>query len=96
MVRLLDELEDRGLIERRRSETDRRNHEIRIADSGRPTVASVMSVVAAHDADIRRALTQDQQQQLRELLAIIAADQGLAPLLHPGLTQPPSTGEDRS
>ncbi len=84
VVKLLDELEERGLVERRRSETDRRNHELFLSDAASARLADVLSVVVEHDQAIAAGLTAKELGTLRELLAKVAEAQGIAPLGHPG------------
>lgn len=84
VVRLVDELEDRGLVVRRRSTTDRRQQELHLADGAGDRVAAVRKVVRDHDADITGALTSDELDDLLRLLAKVAAAQGLTDDGHPG------------
>jgi DNA-binding MarR family transcriptional regulator len=84
VVKLVDELEEHGLVERRRSQTDRRHHELHIADGAADRVAAVRRVVREHDADITAALTEDELATLLALLRKVAAAQGLATEGHPG------------
>ena len=84
MVKLLDELEERGLVERRRSESDRRHHELYISPAAGPTMKVVMSAVVENDAAVTRALTDDQRRDLVRLLSAIADEQGLSPETRPG------------
>lgn len=85
MVTLLDELEARGLVERRRSETDRRHHALFIGADATATMRTVMSAVAENDAAVVRALSDEDRNELVRLLSLIAEDQGLAAGMHPGL-----------
>lgn len=84
MVKLLDELEARGLVERRRSKHDRRHHEIHLAPDGTDRLADVRRVVAAHDAELVLGLTADEVAALVALLSKVADAQGLSPGVHPG------------
>ena len=83
IVRLVDELEERGLVERRRSVTDRRNHELYVAEGAGARLAAVLAAVGEHDAEVTRGLTAREKQTLAELLGKIAAEQGLNPDAHP-------------
>lgn len=84
VVGLVDELESRGLLERRRSTTDRRHYELHLTDLGRRTMADVREVAMAHDADVTAALTDVERTQLVVLLQRVADQQGLLPGAHPG------------
>ncbi|MBA3781390.1 MAG: MarR family transcriptional regulator [Nocardioides sp.] len=83
VVRLVDELEDRGLVERRRSTTDRRNYELHMATSARERLGAVMAAVGEHDAEITQGLTAAERKTLLTLLGKVAAEQGLNPEAHP-------------
>jgi DNA-binding MarR family transcriptional regulator len=79
IVKLLDELEQRGLIERRRSPTDRRHHELHLAPAAAERLADVRRVVAQHDAIIVEPLTASERDTLYELLNKLAAAHGVGP-----------------
>ena len=85
IVKLLDELEERGLVERRRSEADRRSHELYIGVDAGATMKTVMSAVGDNDATITRALSAEQRGDLLRLLMAMAEDQGLPTGTYPGL-----------
>lgn len=87
VVALLDNLERKALVERRRNPRDRRNYAIHLTDEGTGVMAEMRRVGAAHEDDICAALDADQRTQLAELLGAIAADQGLTPGVHPGYRQ---------
>jgi DNA-binding MarR family transcriptional regulator len=82
IVRLVDELEERGLVERRRSKTDRRNHELYVAETAGERLGAVLAAVGEHDAEITDGLTAREKQTLVELLGKMAASQGLNPEAH--------------
>jgi DNA-binding MarR family transcriptional regulator len=83
IVRLVDELEERGLVERRRSQTDRRNHELYVAADAGERLGAVLAAVGAHDTEVTRGLTAREKQTLAELLAKVAKEQGLDSDVHP-------------
>jgi DNA-binding MarR family transcriptional regulator len=83
IVRLVDELEERDLVERRRSQTDRRNHELYVAADAGERLQSVLATVGAHDAEITRGLTATEKQALADLLGKVAKEQGLSTDAHP-------------
>jgi DNA-binding MarR family transcriptional regulator len=84
VVKLLDELDDRGLVERRRSTTDRRNHELHLSPAAADQLAEVRKVVSEHDRDLVAALTADELADLLSLLGKVASAQGLGAQDHPG------------
>jgi DNA-binding MarR family transcriptional regulator len=83
IVRLVDELEERDLVERRRSQTDRRNHELYVAAGAGATLGAVLAAVGEHDAETTAGLTVAERKRLAELLGKVAAAQGLNPEAHP-------------
>jgi DNA-binding MarR family transcriptional regulator len=93
IVGIVDELERRGLVERRANPTDRRAHALWLTGEGRKLLDDVLAVSSAHEADICAGLSETGRRQLIELLSAIAADQGLASGGHPRLSEPPDAGE---
>jgi DNA-binding MarR family transcriptional regulator len=95
IVRLIDELEERGLVERRRSQTDRRNYELYVAARAGERLGAVLAAVGEHDAAITDGLTAAEKQTLAELLSKVAARQGLNPEAHPSYStrKPRSPGQ---
>jgi DNA-binding MarR family transcriptional regulator len=88
LVLLVDHLEERGLIERRRNPDDRRHHALYLtAAGGRFLKTELGPVAAAHEDDICAALSPAEREQLRGLLSRIAEQQGLRPGVHPGYQQ---------
>jgi DNA-binding MarR family transcriptional regulator len=84
VVVLIDSLERRGLVERRREARDRRNHALHLTAAGEKIMAGVRALRPAHEHELTAGLDDDQRAQLAELLGIIADHQGLAPGVHPG------------
>jgi DNA-binding MarR family transcriptional regulator len=83
-VPLADELEARGLIERRKNPTDRRLHALHLTDSGTELLARLRTVGKAHEQHVCAALTPAEHGQLLALLRRIADQQHLTPGVHPG------------
>ncbi|MFI9505696.1 MarR family winged helix-turn-helix transcriptional regulator [Nocardia sp. NPDC052566] len=84
VVALIDGLDSRGLVERRRSPTDRRNHELHLTPEAQKLLGRMAEVALAHESDIRGALSDAEYEQLADLLGRIAGQQGLTPGVHPG------------
>jgi DNA-binding MarR family transcriptional regulator len=84
LVPLVDGLEKRGLIERRRNAEDRRLYALELSAAGRELMGQVAQTAMAHEQAMTAALTEDERATLRELLAKIADEQGLSPGVHPG------------
>lgn len=73
LVAVLNDLEDKGLITRRRDPDDRRRHIVEITETGIERLADVGVLVADVEERLVAALDDEQRAQLRELLTIIAA-----------------------
>jgi DNA-binding MarR family transcriptional regulator len=88
LVLLVDGLEERGLIERRRKPDDRRHHALHLTGDGVEFMRRLGQLGAAHEDDILAALDATQRAQLHELLGVVAAQQGLTAGVHPGYRAP--------
>jgi DNA-binding MarR family transcriptional regulator len=84
IVSLLDDLEARGLLERRRSISDRRHHALFLTEAGTQTLADLRELGLQHEDELTAALDRTERQTLMELLQRIADQQGLEPGVHPG------------
>jgi DNA-binding MarR family transcriptional regulator len=89
-VLLADELEARGLLERRRGEPDRRSYALHLTAAGEQLFRELGAVGKAHEEDICSALTAAERSTLRELLGRIAYQQQLTPGVHPGYRPAPA------
>ncbi len=87
LVILVDELEERGLLERRDNADDRRVYELFLTDDGRQALESVGRVARAHQEALCAALNEKEREVLAALLSRIAEEQGLTPGVHPGFRQ---------
>ena len=72
MVGVLDQLEARGLIVRRRGE-DRRTNGLRLTRAGRTLLARALRAIGRHERRIAARLSVRERRQLLELLGRIAA-----------------------
>lgn len=84
VVAFVDELEKRDLVTRTRSARDRRVYELALTDNGTRILGKIRELAADHDADITAALTQDERDQLADILRRLAEHHGLTPGVHPG------------
>lgn len=84
LVAVIDTLEGRGLVMRETNADDRRIYSLRLSAAGREALAAVGRVARAHEAAICEGLSEIERAQLNGLLRKIAAQQGLAPGVHPG------------
>jgi DNA-binding MarR family transcriptional regulator len=95
LVGLVDGLEERGLIERRRNPDDRRHHALYLTDAGVRFMGRMAAVAGAHDDAICAGLDAAEREQLLGLLRRMAVEQGLTPLVHPGYrTLPNATSKN--
>lgn len=89
VVALVDDLEYRGLIERRRNPRDRRLHALHLTEAGRTTTARLRQVAETHEAEVLAPLDADEREQLGRLLSRLADAHGLQPGVHPGYRRLP-------
>jgi DNA-binding MarR family transcriptional regulator len=89
LVLLVDDLEARGLVERRDDPDDRRSYALHLTGPGRATLAELGRVAREHGESLCAALSADERRQLAALLARIAGEQGLTPGVHPGYKDRP-------
>lgn len=68
LVCLLNDLEDRDLVARRRDREDRRRGILELTDHGREALAEVDAVLAEIDAEILADLDESERAELRSLL----------------------------
>jgi DNA-binding MarR family transcriptional regulator len=74
LVGLLDELEEAGLVERRRDPEDRRRQVVVMTPEGRKMLTRMRALAKKLDGEFLAPLTLDQRQQLRELLLLLAIE----------------------
>jgi DNA-binding MarR family transcriptional regulator len=72
VVGLLDELEERGLIERRRDQSDRRRHVVSLTAGGEQVLAEFRSALKRFEDEVLAPLDQESRQALHELLLRVA------------------------
>ena len=71
-VSTIDELEAKGLVERRRHPSDRRAHALHITTKGRQTLARGRELAKQAQADLLAPLNADEREQLHDLLLRLA------------------------
>jgi DNA-binding MarR family transcriptional regulator len=84
VVGYVDELEERGYVERRRNPDDRRLHALYLTASGRKLMIRIGELARQHDRRVTAGLDATERETLRGLLAAVAERQGLTPHGHPG------------
>ena len=90
VVALIDSLEQRGLVARTRSVTDRRHHQLALTEAGREVMRDLRGAAAQLEAQVTATLDATERDQLAILLHKLAGGLGLDPDVHPGY----SSGEN--
>jgi DNA-binding MarR family transcriptional regulator len=96
MVALVDELEQRGLVERRPNPDDRRVRALYLTGKGRETLARGREIARAHEEELTQGMAAVDRKRLTRLLQKIVDEQTIGRGVHPGMSgsakQPPSRG----
>ena len=74
VTRMLDRLETKGLVERVRSEADRRVVHLRLTEAGQAAAAHIPHVLAAVNNDFLRGFNKQEFQQLRGFIERMTAN----------------------
>jgi DNA-binding MarR family transcriptional regulator len=85
MVAIVDELESRGLIERRPDPADRRVRALYVTEPGQTLLEDAFRLAVEHERAILDVLTAEERAELLELLGRIATRLGLATDVHSAL-----------
>jgi DNA-binding MarR family transcriptional regulator len=92
LVGILDELQQRGLVERRPSERDRRLYALHLTSDGEGALRRIGEAAREHHQALMAGLSADQQKQLTDMLEIILKNQNLTRGVHPGYRRLDSAG----
>ena len=87
MVGLVDDLEERGLVQRRHNPGDRRAHALHLTPAARDLLVQAQHAADEHDAELLAGLDSSDQARLTTLLQRIANHAGLLAGVHPTLRQ---------
>lgn len=87
MVALIDNLEQKRLVERVSSPDDRRTYALRLTPRGQQILSDISRIALEHERDLCAALNEQERATLAELCARICRQQGLTPGVHPGYRQ---------
>jgi DNA-binding MarR family transcriptional regulator len=85
LVRLIDELEEKGLVRRGKSTEDRRSYMLQLTEKGQGVALELIALTKAHQDRICTSLAPAERKELTRLLQKIATEQGLRPGVHPEL-----------
>ena len=85
MVAIVDELERRALVERRRQPDDRRAHALHLTAKGRQLLGRGRRIAAVHEKELTKGMSKAERERLVSLLQIIVAEQEIGPGVHPAL-----------
>jgi DNA-binding MarR family transcriptional regulator len=84
---LIDELEERGMIERRADLADRRSYALHLTNKGRDTMKAIGRVARDHQDALLAPLSAQERDLLGSLLLRVADQHGLRPGVHPGFAR---------
>jgi DNA-binding MarR family transcriptional regulator len=85
MVALVDELEQRDLVERRPDPADRRVRALYLTRKGRQVLARGRKIAKEHEEELTRGLAAADRKRLVDLLQKMVDEQALGQGVHPGL-----------
>jgi DNA-binding MarR family transcriptional regulator len=82
LVAFIDQLAQRGLIERRQNSSDRRVRALHLTTEGHQLLKRAFALAVEHERNLSSGLTQQEREQLLELLGRVGAQLGLAAGVH--------------
>jgi len=85
MVALIDDVEARGLVERRRNPNDRRAHALHLTTKGRRLYERALEIATAYEEHLCGGLSDRERDHLLALLHKVAAGYGTPAGSHPGM-----------
>lgn len=87
MVALVDELEQKGLVERRPNASDRRVRALYLTQKGRRALARGRRIAKEHEEALTHGLSAADRKRLVDLLQKMVDEQALGKGVHPGLSE---------
>ena len=85
MVAIVDELERRGLVERRPHPSDRRVRALYLTGDGRKLLARGRRIATEHEEELMHGFSEAERRRLVALLQKVVEEQGIGSGVHPGL-----------
>lgn len=86
MVGFVDELERRGLVERRADPKDRRVRALYLTPAGREALARGREIAQRHEEELTRGLSGEDRERLVSLLQQVVESQSIGKGVHPGFS----------
>jgi DNA-binding MarR family transcriptional regulator len=86
MVGFVDELEQRGLVERRADPKDRRVRALYLTPAGRDALARGRDVARRHEEELTEGLSGEERERLVALLRRVVDAQAIGQGVHPGFS----------
>lgn len=86
MVALVDELEERGLVERRPNPGDRRVRALFLTRKGRSALTRGRTIAKAHEEELTEGMSETDRTRLTKLLQKMVDQQAIGRGVHPGLS----------
>ena len=87
LVALIDELQERGLVQRLKNPQDRRIYVLQLTAKGKDVFQSIGPVAREHQEALLAALNTEERDVLAALLLRVADQQGLRRGVHPGFSR---------
>jgi DNA-binding MarR family transcriptional regulator len=86
MVALVDELEERGLVERRPNPDDRRVRALYLTRKGRNALTRGREIARVHEEELTEGMSETDRTRLTKLLQKMVDQQAIGRGVHPGLS----------
>jgi DNA-binding MarR family transcriptional regulator len=96
LVAVIDDLDERGLIERRPSNSDRRLYALHLTKSGKEQFSAIGVIAREHGRDLLDGLSDEERSTLAELLERVATKKGLQEGVHPGYRNIPDDASQKN
>jgi DNA-binding MarR family transcriptional regulator len=90
MVALVDELEQRGLVERRPDPEDRRVRALFLTAEGKRCLRRGRQIAKQHEEEMTRGMSATDRKRLVDLLQTVVNQQAIGKGVHPGLSEKPA------